>query len=183
MARVGQDMVNELLVAPGYTQGKLFTDEPSTIEGWAEAYTKYFEKAEAALPTPVFVTVPALRSTTPPATSNPKTDMKTAMVGLSLPGGAPAAIQAGVVAFWAALVAFPVVYFAAATAVTPPPGISVISADIVLAAPLNVAAPNDAPTSLGYLVDGGLGGNVGIHPLTVTSATATFPGPTTVPIL
>jgi hypothetical protein len=142
-------------------------DEESARDGWADAYATYFSGATSN-GVPVG-SVTAARNA-----------MDAALVGLSTTGAV--AIQAGITAFWGALVASPAVVFAGATVITPPAGLSNISADILLAAPLNVTQSNDATTALGFIASGGLGGNVGLHTLSL-GGTATFPGPIVAPIL
>jgi hypothetical protein len=96
----------------------LFDTEAAAIAAWAEAWTTYYEDAQAGA---VAVTVAALRTTTPPATSNPRDELISGLAGLST-GGA-SAIQAGLQAFWNIMNEAPAaaaVYFAGATAVTSP---------------------------------------------------------------
>ena len=73
----------------------LFDNEADAIDAWAEAFSTYFEDAASA----VLGASPILAAAIPPA----ETLMKAGMTGLSTAG--PAAIQAGIVAFWGSLVA------------------------------------------------------------------------------
>lgn len=163
MARIGQDMVNELLNA-------VTDSEAAAIESWSNAYAIYFEEAESN-GIPVETT----------AIASAKSAMSSAMGGLSVNGAN--AIQSGITAFWGVLAASPTLFFPGSILITPPSGLSSISSDILLAAPLNVANQNSASDAIGYIVNGGLGGNLGIHNLTLIGATATFPPAVVVPIL
>jgi hypothetical protein len=95
----------------------LFSDEESARDAWASAFEKYFESATAGI-------VPVV----PSALATPQSDMADGMTGLSVTG--PLAIQAGVSAFWTALAAIAVTAFPLSTTVTPPAGITSLSATL-----------------------------------------------------
>ena len=164
MARAANTFRDELVNAG------LHATEAAAITAWANAHSVYFADSVTG-PSVAGVPVNA------PAVATATAAMAGAMAGLSMAGAV--AIQTGITAFWSSLVAQTVAtpgsVYAGAIAITPPPGLANIAADILLAAPVNVANKNDAETALGFIVGGGAGGNLGIHTLTLTGATATFP--------
>jgi hypothetical protein len=140
-----------------------FTDSNAAIEGWAEAWTKYFEAAQAGV---VPVVVSALRTTTAPATNNPKAAMKTAMAGLNSPGGADGALQSAIQAFWTQLATDPAVYFTGATQITAPSGLSGIGADLLKVFPVNQSEAVTSTVGLDRIAKGhGPVSSVGLHSL------------------
>lgn len=168
MARSGATLKTELLGMG------LHSAESAAIEAWAEAFTKYFEDA---ISNAVPIVVAALRT----PTTGPKDLMKAGMTGLSVTG--PAAIQAGITAFWGALVTVPAIYFPAATLITPPPTLATIAADLLLVMPVNVAESASTDTAMGRIASGHPPViMLGLHTLNL-GGTATFPGPIVAPIL
>jgi hypothetical protein len=89
---------------------------------WADAWATYFSTAQAGT-TPFAPLAPG-------RLTEAKVDMAVAMVGLSVPGQAAAKVQAGIIAWWDCLVSHPAAYFAGATAITKPPGLTCIAADL-----------------------------------------------------
>jgi len=101
----------------------LYDNEPDAINAWSTAWKNYFLDAAAngipVVPSIVDVGVVA---------------MKPAMVGLSMTGAA--SLQAGIVAFWGALVP---AAFATCITITPPPAITGIAAALLPVFYANVA--------------------------------------------
>lgn len=139
----------------------LFDNEPEAIQGWAAAFRTYFEDAVAGA-------VPVETS----ALDAPESAMAGAMTGLSTSGAS--AIQAGVIAFWAALVAAPAVYFVGATLITPPLGLSGLAAALTTVFANNTATKASASTAYAAISGANNAANTG--------GTATFPGPVVEPI-
>lgn len=117
-------------------------NEPDAINNFATAFDNYFQGA----------TVAGI-AVTPGTTAPAKSAMVAAMTGLSTAGAA--AIQAGIVAYWTAIVpAAPTVWVTVPVALVaiPPPGLSgiaatlasVFSANATANAPLATAANNVA---------------------------------------
>jgi len=94
----------------------LYEDEGDAIAGWSAAFKTYFLDA-ACNGIPV----------TPAALVPCEAAMKGAMIGLSLTGAV--AIQAGIVAFWGALI--PAVAFPPAISLIPPPALAGISTALI----------------------------------------------------
>jgi hypothetical protein len=138
--------------------------EPEALEGWMLAWLQYFGMASAGIP----IVAPALAG--PPAQT-----MRAALVGMSAPDAGPLAIQKAIIAFWAALSAAPVAFFPLATAITPPPTLSKISADITEVALANTSGNVPAPAAC-------LAFATAIHSCN-QGGTATFPGPVVTPII
>jgi hypothetical protein len=142
----------------------LYGDEPSAIEAWAEAFTKYFEDAVATVVTPpmaIPVVVSQLR-----AGGGPKAQMKAGMTGLSVAGAA--SIAAGVSAFWAKLATTQAVYFVGSLTLAPPAGLSGLAAALLATFAANIAAKADKPTAMGAIATTIHGCNLG--------SVITFPG-------
>lgn len=94
--------------------------EASAISAFADAWGTYFATAMAG---------PVPYSGDP--TSTAKNALKAAMVGCSAFDQGAAKIQAGIVAYWGAIVAAPPSFFAAAVAVVPPAGLVSIAATLL----------------------------------------------------
>jgi len=133
---------------------ELFNTEASAISAWANAFRIYFEDAESNL---IPISVPAL--------GTPEAAMKGAMTGLSTAGAS--AIQAGIVAFWGSLTAAPATYFAAATVITPPPGLSGIATALQAIFDTNISSRASKEEAMAAIA--GV-----IHPANL-GGTATFP--------
>jgi len=112
----------------------LFDNEPDAREAWAHAYRLYFESAAAGA-------VPVV----PSALTAPENAMKEALSGLSVTGGV--AIQAGVLAFWTSLAGVAATAFPGSTSVTPPAGLSGLSAMLTSVFSVNVASSSSASDS------------------------------------
>lgn len=132
----------------------LYDNEPDAIQAWADAFAAYFGDAESNAVIIAPAAIPAAKAA-----------MAGAMTGLSMTGAA--ALQAGIVAFWGALV--PATAWPTTTAITPPPGLS------GLAAALQVVF--DANTIGGLSKDASMTAIAGaIHPINAVGGTATWPG-------
>lgn len=138
----------------------LYNDEPSAIQAWADAFANYFQgdgATEGAQSNALYIT--------PAAIPAAKAAMVGAMTGLSTAGAA--AIQAGIVAFWGALV--PATAWPTTTAITPPPGLSGLA--------VALQAVFDANTVGGLSKDDSMTAIAGaIHPINAVGGTATWPG-------
>lgn len=138
----------------------LFDTEPAAIAGWAAAFRKYFEYAEARVP------VNAI------ALGTPEAAMAGAMTGLSTSGAA--AITAGVTAFWSSLALLPATYFTGAMLITPPPLLSGVTALLTATFAANIAGEKSAEDSYAAIAANIRASNAG--------GSATFPGPVVQPI-
>ena len=98
-----------------------------------------------------------------------------AMTGLSQPGAAAAAIQAGCIAFWLAIVANATTAFKAATLVTPPPcaGIATALQAVFLSNQAGKLDLNHAATQVAQV----------LHAQTLLGGSVSYPGPLVAPIL
>jgi hypothetical protein len=112
----------------------LFSTEPAACAAWAHAYRLYFASAAAGA-------VPVV----PSALDAPENAMKGGMTGLSVTG--PAAIQAGVLAFWTSLAGVAASAFPASTTVTPPAGVSALSGTLTAVFAANMAGSKSAADS------------------------------------
>jgi hypothetical protein len=142
---------------------ELASDEPTAIAGWTDAWVAYMQEAGAVGP----IVGWALEAV-------PARAMKTAMLGMAVPGAGAAAIQAGIVAFWAAMAATPFTYFAGAVTITPPPGISSLVAPLLGALALNLLAPSQK-IAMGRIAE--------IFHIANQGGTVTFASPPPVPIV
>lgn len=142
----------------------LYSDEASAIDAWATAWSNYFSDAETN-------GIPIQAAALPTA----KAAMVAAMVGLSSSGAGAAKIQAGIQAWWSAIVSSPAAFWPGCTGITPPPGVSSIAAALgsVFASNTSGAlSEEDAYNAVaGVLHPNNLGG------------LAAFPGPLSFPIL
>lgn len=96
-----------------------FNDEAGAIAAWTAAWVQYMGQAGAGVP------VNALALEGAPAAA-----MRAALVGMSTQDAGANIIQAGITAFWGAMAASPIAYFAAATIITPPPSLGMIAENI-----------------------------------------------------
>ena len=136
----------------------LFDNEPDAAAAWANAFDVYFQDAEATAGGPV---VPA-------GLSACKSAMEGALSGMSAPGAGAAALQAGILAYWGAIV--PATAWPPATAITPPPGLSGLAATL---AP--VFAANAVP---GVTKDQAMDAiAAAIHEVNIVGGIAVFPVP------
>lgn len=117
--------------------------ESAAAEAWTDMIINYLKEATGILPTGF---TPAIRDSII-AILDPTPEEND---GISVAG--LAAIPAAFTAVWAAMVAAPVTFFATATAITPPPALATIAADLAAAAPINVALDGGGiPPSTGTL--------------------------------
>lgn len=136
------------------------------ISRFVNAFAKYFEDATV---NGVALTVAALA----PA----KAAMTAAMAGVSAVGAGPAKIQAGISAFWTAVntsAAALWVHVPPVTGVTPPPGLSGLTAALTAAGAANVAAKAslvDATAAIAAAIHGTQTGGIAA----VGPPSATFP--------
>ena len=131
-------------------------EEQPAIAAFANAWSTYFAGASAS-------GVPAVPGSFAPGIAA----MQTAMVGFSAPFAGAPGIQAGITAFWGAIAPLASVIWVLApavvlAAVTPPPGLGVIAADLMTLFPLNLNANlslHDAATAIAAKLhtDGGMG--------------------------
>lgn len=132
------------------------TSAPAAVQTLADAYGAYMAGAVAnGIP---IVTTSAAVSAMAGAMTFPTS---------GTPAGAAAVLVGGVQAFWAAMVAAPATYFAGATVITPPAGLTGLAAALsaVFAANVGLSLEDSADAMAGAIHTASLGG------------TATFPGP------
>ncbi len=100
------------------------TTEAETITAWGHAMADYFAGAVAG-------SAPGVAFTTNPThITTAKAAVAAAMSGMCTSGQAATKVQAGIVAWWAALAASPSNYFTGAASVTAPTGITSIAANL-----------------------------------------------------
>jgi len=154
---MSQSVLKDELVELG-----LYDNESDAVSAWAQAFRGYFENAETN-------SIPIITA----GLDVPQSAMAGAMVGLSTDGAAK--IQAGITQWWATLALAPSTYWATATVITPPPGLSGIATVLQAVFSSNIstsASKTDAMNAIaGVLHTNNLGG------------TATFPGQAPFPIL
>lgn len=129
----------------------------------AQAFGDYFKGAIAGA---VTVIGSAIDSTAVPAMAGA---MSFAEGATPLEGAGE--IKAGIDAFWAAMVAAPASFFAAATLITPPAVYGTLPASLAATFIANTGASASLADSADDMA-------ADIHPLTDGTGTATFPGPT-----
>jgi len=100
------------------------SNESAAITAWTSAWSAYFAGAIAGSGPGVAFT------SDPTAIANAKADMATALAGISSSGLADDKVQAGIIAWWDRLVAHPGDYFAGASAVSKPSGLTGIAASL-----------------------------------------------------
>jgi hypothetical protein len=107
--------------------------EAAARVSWSGAWATYFAGAVAGA-------VPFTTNPTHIATA--RAAMEAAMVGLSVSGQGAAKIQAGIIAWWDALVANAANYFAGASSITKPSGLTSIASNMgpILTSNKNTAA-------------------------------------------
>lgn len=110
MAMSADTLAMELKAMP------LFDNELDAVSAWADAFDAYFQSAEAGAGGPV---VPA-------GLAPCKAAMEAALTGMSGSGQGAAKIQAGIQAYWGAIIA--ATAWATCTSVTPPSGLSGLAA-------------------------------------------------------
>lgn len=136
---------------------ELYDNEADAISAWVLAFRNYFSDA-------VCNGVSVVPASLVPSSSA----MQGAMAGLSSSGLGAAKIQAGIVAFWGALV--PAIAFPTSTLIVPPPTLSAIAAALNAVFLANVAGKLGQAESIEAIV-------VVIHANNL-GGTATFPIPT-----
>lgn len=139
------------------------TSEQDARDAWASAWTAWFYGALAG-------GVPVA----PGSLAGAQLAMSAGMVGLSVSGAA--AIQSGLVAFWATVVAGGPTIFPSSVLVTPPPGLGAVSSVLAPVFAANVATSADRGVAF-LAIAGALYGSAGL------GGTATLPGPVIVPIV
>ena len=157
MARASATLETELLNLV------LYGTEGAAITAWVDAFGVYFSDATT-------VTGGAILAA---GVTAAKTAMATALVGLSTAGAA--SLAAGVSAFWAAGVAAPVTWWAAATVITIPPALATLQTELE-----NTFAQNISEEASKAVCMQRIAGK--IH-TACNAGTATFPGPIVNPIL
>lgn len=140
-----------------------FTTEADAIEGWANAFRTYFEGATTVIGGPI------IAANLTPARSA----WVGASTGLSVTGST--ALQNAIIAWWNVGVANPSSWFATCTAITPPPNLATLAANLDTIFANNTASNADAVTAVTNVANA-------IHAVNV-GGVATFPGPTTNPIV
>jgi len=136
----------------------LYDNEPDAASAWADAFDAYFQDAEVTVLGPIASA----------ALGACKGAMQAALSGMSAPGAGAASIQAGIVAYWGAIV--PAVAWATCTAITPPPGLSGIAAALVpvfLANTVPEVTKDQAAEAIA----------AALHAVNVTGGQAVFPVP------
>jgi len=149
-------VLNPNTLASGLESMTPTADEPSAIAAFANAWSTYFAGATAS-------GAPAVPGSFTPGIAA----MRAAMVGFSAPNAGAPGIQAGITAFWGAIATLASVIWVLApavvlAAVTPPPGLGAIAADLLTLFPQNLAANlslHDAATAIAAKLhtDGGTG--------------------------
>lgn len=152
MAMSDSTLADELKAMP------LFDNEPDAVAAWADAFDVYFQDAEAGAGGPVV----------PDGLSACKSAMEGALSGMSGSGAGAAAIQAGILAYWGAIV--PAVAWATCTGVTPPPGLTGLAAAL---APVFLA--NTAPGVTKEQAFDAIA--AAIHAINIVGGQAVFPVP------
>lgn len=141
-----------------------FSNETSTITAWTDAWVQYMSRASAGVP------INALALPGAPAAA-----MRAALMGISSPNMGAGTLQAGITAFWNAIVAAPATYFPGAVTITPPPALASIPANIRRIFETNTRGSLPQPTALMNLASALHASNQG--------GTATFAVPPQVPIV
>lgn len=144
----------------------LYGDEAQAVVAWAAAWSAYFADAETN-------GIPIESAALPTA----ETAMAADLLGISASGAGAGKIQAGIQAWWGAIVATPSAFWPGCILVTPPPGLSGIATALQSAF--------DANTSGGVTEDAAYNAIAGVlHPANL-GGEATFPGlpPPVFPIL
>jgi len=154
-----------LLAAELDTQVQNAATEPPARAALALAWANYFYNATSN-------GVPV----TPGSLAGAQAAMAAALTGMSVSGAGAAAIQAGITAFWTAIVGTPPAIFAAATVITPPPTLGGIAAALPPVFAANTM-PGVTKTQALNAIAIVLHANGGIGSI------ATFPGPVVAPIL
>ncbi|OGO08149.1 MAG: hypothetical protein A2Y61_00245 [Chloroflexi bacterium RBG_13_60_13] len=111
--------LNQTTLADELVALDLYDNEPGAIQAWADAFAAFWEGdgvTNGAQSNAFYVS--------PAATPAAKAAMIGAMPGLAVSGAA--ALQAGIAAFWGALV--PPTAWPSTTVITPPPGVANLAA-------------------------------------------------------
>lgn len=143
-------------------------NEPAARANMASAFDVYFRGASVA---PVMAASAALT----PA----RTAMQAALVGLSVPGNGATAIQAGIVAYWGAVVASAAVIWVHSPpvlSVTPPPSLSTLASVLAPLFTSLTAAKLSKAECCAQLA-------AAIHTLQLGGQAAVGPPPATIPVL
>lgn len=152
MAMSDSTLADELKAMP------LFDNEPGAAAAWSAAFDTYFQDAEAGAGGPVI----------PDGLSACKSAMEGALSGMSQSGQGAAKIQAGIVAYWGAIV--PASAWAACTGVTPPPGLSGLAAALA-----SVFVANTSPSMTKDQAMEAIA--AAIHAINIVGGIAVFPAP------
>lgn len=123
-------------LASNFDAMALASTEAAAITAWAQAYTDYVAQARCGA---VNVNVLAINAA-------PKSALAAALVGMSASGAGAAKMQAGLVAFWAAIVGTRAICFPGASFATPPPGTAGLAAALASTFAAN-AAPGVTKTA------------------------------------
>lgn len=142
----------------------LYGEEAPAVAAWAAAWSAYFADAETN-------SIPINPAALPAA----EAAMAAALLGMSASGAGAGKIQAGIQAWWNAMVAAPATFWAGCTVIAPPPGLSGIAAALQSAF--------DSNTSGGVTEDAAYDVIAGIFHSANLGGQATFPGPLVFPIL
>lgn len=156
MAMSSATLASELDTHTGNTN-----TEAAARTAWAKAFRNYFEDSFAGA-------VPVIKA----ALSTPEAAMDAGLAGMSTTGAA--SIQAGITAFWASMALSPVTYFAGATIIVPPAGLTSLAGLLTAQFSVNTSGALDKTTSLNNIA--------GIIHASNLGGTATF-GVPTFPIL
>lgn len=142
----------------------LYGQEAQAVVAWAAAWSAYFADAETN-------SIPI----NPLALPTAEAALASALLGMSGSGAGAGKIQAGIQAWWGAMVAAPSTFWTGCTLITPPPGLSGIAAAL--------QPVFDSNTSGGVTEDAAYNAIAGVfHPANL-GGKATFPGPLEFPIL
>ena len=144
----------------------LYGNEAQAVVAWAAAWSAYFADAETN-------SIPIEPAALPTA----EAAMAAALLGMSASDAGAGKIQAGIQAWWGAMVAAPSAFWPGCTAIAPPPGLSGIATALQSAF--------DSNTSGGVTEDAAYDAITGVlHPVNL-GGQATFPGapPLVFPIL
>ena len=144
----------------------LYGEESLAVAAWAAAWSTYFADAETN-------GIPIESAALPAA----EAAMASALLGMSGSGAGAGKIQAGIQAWWGAMVAAPTAFFPACILIVPPAGLSGIEAAL--------QPVFDSNTSGGVSEDAAYNAVAGVFHSANLGGEATFPGapPPVFPIL
>lgn len=136
----------------------LYTTENEAATAWASAFHTYFKEALAGVGGPVIEA----------GLVDCQAAMSTALAGMSQVGQGALKLQAGILAYWGAII--PATAWATCTLVTPPPGLTGLAAALTTVFATNQAEGKTKDVSANEVA-------LSIHALNSSGGIATFPVP------